>query len=109
MVKLNKNRSENFLAFVSTRARSGSRPNRLEMQFFFNFCAAHLPARLDIETEFSYFLFLTWLSIIRYQEFRRLYLAQLVNMSMQISAIRIVIRIISKIWLIVPRAEAHLW
>ena len=25
-VKLNKNRSENFLAFVSTRARSGSRP-----------------------------------------------------------------------------------
>ena len=26
MVKLNKNRSENFLAFVSTRARSGSRP-----------------------------------------------------------------------------------
>ena len=27
MVKLNKNRSENFLAFVSSRARSGSRPN----------------------------------------------------------------------------------
>ena len=26
MVKLNKKRSENFLAFVSTRARSGSRP-----------------------------------------------------------------------------------
>ena len=26
MVKLNKNRSENFLAFVCTRARSGSRP-----------------------------------------------------------------------------------
>ena len=26
MVKLNKNRSENCLAFVSTRARSGSRP-----------------------------------------------------------------------------------
>ena len=26
MVKLNKNRSENFLVFVSTRARSGSRP-----------------------------------------------------------------------------------
>ena len=26
IVKLNKNRSENFLAFVSTRARSGSRP-----------------------------------------------------------------------------------
>ena len=26
MVELNKNRSENFLAFVSTRARSGSRP-----------------------------------------------------------------------------------
>ena len=26
MVKLNKNRSENVLAFVSTRARSGSRP-----------------------------------------------------------------------------------
>ena len=25
MVKLNKNRSENFLAFVSTRARNGSR------------------------------------------------------------------------------------
>ena len=26
MVKLNKNHNENFLAFVSTRARSGSRP-----------------------------------------------------------------------------------
>ena len=26
MVKLNKNRSENFSAFVSMRARSGSRP-----------------------------------------------------------------------------------
>ena len=26
MIKLNKNRSENFLAFVSTMARSGSRP-----------------------------------------------------------------------------------
>ena len=29
MVKLNKNRSENFLAFVGTRARSGSRPKCL--------------------------------------------------------------------------------
>ena len=49
---------------------------------FFNFCAAHLPVRLDIETylahlpvrldiemKFSYFLLLTWLSIIRNQEF----------------------------------------
>ena len=39
-------------------------------QFFFNFCAAHLPVRLDIETKFPYFSFLTWLSIIRNQEFR---------------------------------------
>ena len=45
--------------------------HRLELQtFFFNFCAAHLPVRLDIETKFPYFLFLTWLSIIRNQEFR---------------------------------------
>ena len=41
--------------------------NRLELQKFFNFCAAHLPVRLDIETKFSYFLFLTWLSKIRNQ------------------------------------------
>ena len=27
---------------------------------FFNFCAAHLLVRLDIETKFQYFLFLTW-------------------------------------------------
>ena len=39
--------------------------HRLELQTFFNFCAAHLPVRLDIETKFPYFLFLTWLSIIR--------------------------------------------
>ena len=44
--------------------------HRLEMQKNFNFCAGHLPARLDIETKFPYFLFLTWLSIIRNQEFR---------------------------------------
>ena len=41
----------------------------LELHKFFNFCAAHLPVRLDIETKFPYFLFLTWLSIIRDQEF----------------------------------------
>ena len=33
--------------------------HRLELQKFFNFCAAHLPVRLDIETKFPYFLFLT--------------------------------------------------
>ena len=44
--------------------------HRLELQKFFNFCAAHSPVRLDIETNFPYFLFLTWLSIIRTQEFR---------------------------------------
>ena len=44
--------------------------NRLELQKFFNFCAAHLSVRLDIETKFPYFLFLTWLPIIRNQEFR---------------------------------------
>ena len=38
--------------------------------FFFNFSAAHLPVRLDIETKSPYFLFLTWLSKIRNQEFR---------------------------------------
>ena len=39
--------------------------HRLELQKFFNFCAAHLPVRLVIETKFPYFLFLTWLSKIR--------------------------------------------
>ena len=43
---------------------------RLELLIFFNFCAAHSPVRLDIETKFPHFLFLTWLSIIRNQEFR---------------------------------------
>ena len=43
---------------------------RLKLLKFFYFCAAHLPARLDIETKFPYFLFLTWLSIIRNQKFR---------------------------------------
>ena len=37
---------------------------------FDNFCAAHSPVRLDIETKFPHFLFLTWLSIIRNREFR---------------------------------------
>ena len=44
--------------------------HRLELQFFYNFCAAHSPVRLDIETKFPHFLFLTWLSIITNQEFR---------------------------------------
>ena len=43
--------------------------HRLELQKFFNFCAAHLPVRIDIETKFPYFLLLTWLSIIRNREF----------------------------------------
>ena len=42
--------------------------HRLELQKLFNFSAAHLPVRLDIETKFPYFLFLPWLSIIRNQE-----------------------------------------
>ena len=49
--------------------------HRLELQKFLSFCAAHLPVRLDLEKKFPYFLFLTWLSIIRNQEFR-LYLAK---------------------------------
>ena len=44
--------------------------HRLELREFSNFCAAHLPVRLDIETNFRYFLFLKWLSKIRNQEFR---------------------------------------
>ena len=44
--------------------------HRLKLNFFFNFCAAHSPVRLDIETKFPHFLFLTWLSIITNQEFR---------------------------------------
>ena len=44
--------------------------HRLELQNFFNFSAAHSPVRLDIETKFLYFLFLTWLSIVRNQESR---------------------------------------
>ena len=39
--------------------------HRPELQKFFNFCAAHLPVRLDIGTKFPYFLFLPWLSKIR--------------------------------------------
>ena len=34
-----------------------------------SFCFTNI-VRLDIETKFPYFLFLTWLSIIRNQEFR---------------------------------------
>ena len=34
--------------------------HRLELQKFFNSCAAYLPVRLDKETKFPYFLFLTW-------------------------------------------------
>ena len=44
--------------------------HRLELQKLFIFSAAHLPVRLDIETKFPYFLFLTWLLIIRNREFR---------------------------------------
>ena len=33
--------------------------HRLELQKFNNFCAAHLPVRLDIEIKFPYFLLLT--------------------------------------------------
>ena len=40
--------------------------HRIELQKFFIFCAAHLPVRLDIETKFPYFFFLTWLSIMKY-------------------------------------------
>ena len=36
---------------------------------FLNFSAAHSPVRLDIETKFRYFLFLTWLSKIRNFDF----------------------------------------
>ena len=39
---------------------------------------AHLPVSIDIETKFPYFLFLTWLSKIRNQEFC-LYLVLLVK------------------------------
>ena len=46
-------------------------PARLELQKFYKFCAAHSPVRLDIETKFLYFLFLTWLSKIRNQKFRQ--------------------------------------
>ena len=44
--------------------------HRLELQKFYFFSAAHLPVRLDIETKFPHFLFLTWLSIFRKQQFR---------------------------------------
>ena len=39
--------------------------HRLELQKFFNFWAAHLPVWLDIETKFPYFLFLTWLYLLK--------------------------------------------
>ena len=45
--------------------------HRLELQKFLNFSAAYSPVRLDIETKFPYFLFLTWLSKIRNQKFYR--------------------------------------
>ena len=44
--------------------------HRLELQKFLNFSAAHSPVRLAIKTKFPYLLILTWLSIIRNQEFR---------------------------------------
>ena len=50
--------------------------HRLELQKFFNLSVAHSPVRLDIDTKFPYFLFLTWLSIIRNRRFR-LYISSL--------------------------------
>ena len=47
MVKLNKNRSENFLAFVSTRARCGSRPIRM----FFLFSRINITIHSDHEQD----------------------------------------------------------
>ena len=44
--------------------------HRLELQKIFNFSVSHSPVRLYIATKFPYFLFLTWLTIIRNQEFR---------------------------------------
>ena len=35
------------------------------MQKFLIFCVEHLPVRLDMETKFSYFIFVTRLSKIR--------------------------------------------
>ena len=38
--------------------------HRLELQKFFNFCAAHLPVKRGMETKFPYFLFWTCMSEI---------------------------------------------
>ena len=35
--------------------------HRLELQFFFIFCAVYLPVERDIEAKFMYFLFWTYL------------------------------------------------
>ena len=60
---------------IATKGNRKSHPfcaelMKIELQIFLNFSAAHSPVRLDIETKFSYFLFLIWLSKIRNQEFR---------------------------------------
>ena len=42
----------------------------LELQKFFDFCAAHLPVRLDIETKFLYFFIFDLVVNNKNQEFR---------------------------------------
>ena len=41
----------------------------LELKKFLNFSTAYSPVRLDVEMKVPYFLFLTWLSKIKNQEF----------------------------------------
>ena len=57
-------------AVVGTEGVGGAAFRRVIQVRVIPFCAAHLPVRLDIQTKFPYFLFLTWWSKIKNQEFR---------------------------------------
>ena len=39
--------------------------HKLDLSIFFNFCVAYLPAKRDIKTKLTYFLFWTCMSEIR--------------------------------------------
>ena len=49
----------------------------IELSKFFNFCAAHLLVKRDIETTFPYFLFWTRMSERRNREFRLYHISDL--------------------------------
>ena len=54
---------------------------------FFLFYAAHSPVRLDIETKLPYFLFFTWLAIIRNQEEINSQILSYINITVVVTAL----------------------